>query len=669
MVFDFDVTAAFALCSGSVHFVGLLLGVGAYFMYNTIVASFRPVAPRLIGHRFKTVDSETSSLEIDVVEDAAESVGFDVGVSSNVADTGSDGRGATVVVSRQQYSDTMRETVFAKRMRDVPAVQRVCLLVGCVVITVAWVCSTYSNHRHNVCTSWRRGPNAIAVALWASMPPTQPSVTSFATKSAWTRQLHVKRSSAAVKKNITNTCKNLTATSMPAICVDEASSPAAVHVTEPLQMSSPIIELVHSSHSALMPLCKAIGGQLRALRKAAKPRELRAMGTLISLQRLEEPYRALLTALRLAHAFAESIQNMSHVECSTAGVGAHDGNHSLSCGRSEELKMELHELGSSMAVCMLDALQEGRLVAVMLSQDETLVKQAVSCEPSLMEGLEAIVVGEADDTDDAAVVFALGVYWSDVGVATSDAPFFGTRRDTLGDTSWQKDETGTSSLPATLARAEALLLRGEEGAVGLSRIDRTSVRALRLYQHAKALALMHHDVAAESRYLLAAELAAKVDRQKLAVHSLTRLSYFLHLRGHHTRALDMAEQALTHGTDPLAIYLKATLRRSLGKLRTFDDIVDAETNLRAVAKTLPSRALEKQRTAAQIELELWRRAATESATQEDTLGVFRACTALGDVAHVLICGLCWCLLESSPVPVLQNSLLTVMDADAELIEE
>merc|ERR1719210_156870 len=136
------------------------------------------------------------------------------------------------------------------------------------------------------------------------------------------------------------------------------------------------------------------------------------------------------------------------------------------------------------------------------------------------------------------------------------------------------------------------MLQGETLSVGSDQLERAAVRALRLYQHAKYLASNHHDAAAELRYRAAAELAAANHRSKLAAHAMTRLSYFLTLRGRHEEALNATQEALNHTEDPLAVLLQVRLRRRLGELKTDAELSLAEEQLGEIVGQLPSETLE-----------------------------------------------------------------------------
>lgn len=186
-------------------------------------------------------------------------------------------------------------------------------------------------------------------------------------------------------------------------------------------------------------------------------------------------------------------------------------------------------------------------------------------------------------------------------------------------------------VPEDIATAEDLLFRGEELTPGSLQGDRAAARALRLYQHAKHLALLHHDSAAEWRYREAARVAAAHRRPKLAAHSLTRLGFFLSLRGRRDEAQDAVKEALVHFEDPLAQYLHVSFRRTAGELTTDAEVRSAEAVLGDVAGRLPSKALEEQRAQDHEDFVWWGRVAE---------GGLRVCFDAQDSAQFLICTLC-----------------------------
>lgn len=657
-----DVAALFSSCLGNVHCAAILLGAVAYLIY-TAVFSVRPFPPWSRGSKEEEEEEEEDEGSEASPPGAGGAAAHDAATAGDAAACGADGG------AKRHGSSQRRHAALPAASLCGGAVGGSFVLVAggiaFLLLAASLTRSAWSRHQQGVCAPWREGPDAVAAALWASTPSPPPApqrhrpTTATAAAATALGRHYVPQRFAEF-----SICRNISAASTPAVC--GPASPAAeqeLSVLELPPVSTPEAERARQNHAKLLPLCEAVGVKLRELRRVPTPKTKWAVGLLVGLQRLEEPYRDLLEALRLGDSSGVALSGRGLEPETSGGSEGGGGLDGSSPSPATLLRQEFRALGASSCVCMLEALQEARLVAVALPRGDALVQQAISCEPSLLAELEAVVVGEAEQADDASVVFALGVYWSELGVAAGDAPLFGRgRRSGLGDVTgvavtfaggggWADDETGKSSrrVPAVLARAEALLLRGEEAAEGPSRLDRRAIRALRLYQHAKSLALMHHDTAAEARYLLAAEVAASSQRQKLAAHSLTRLSYLLSLRGNHQRALDLARQALTYTNDPLATYLKATLRRRLGHLRSFKEITEVEEQVSTVTNKLPSQGLELQRAATQKELQLWRQAAAAGAG-DSVATTLSSCLALGDVAHVMLCAVCWYLFEPSPAP-------------------
>jgi tetratricopeptide (TPR) repeat protein len=278
---------------------------------------------------------------------------------------------------------------------------------------------------------------------------------------------------------------------------------------------------------------------------------------------------------------------------------------------------------SLLYVTMLKALQEARSLAVALQSAPSL-RKAVSCHPDLLLGLETLVLHGAEA--DESVHFQAGLYLSHAAVGASRvAPFFGhaTAEPALVLDSWG------SYVPETIAKAEQLLLHGQPTSPQSVEIAR------RLFEHAQQFLTNVDSVAmtAENRYRAAARFAADGLRPKLAAQMLSRLAYFLALRGRHADALATADEALAHADDPLAAHLRATLRRSMGELRTSDEVHEAIGLLeRAEGHLPPLGQLEEQRAAVHAELVHWGSIAS---------GGLRACfTELADVALVLMCVFC-----------------------------
>eukprot|EP00929_Paragymnodinium_shiwhaense_P078042 TRINITY_DN40369_c0_g1_i1.p1 TRINITY_DN40369_c0_g1~~TRINITY_DN40369_c0_g1_i1.p1 ORF type:complete len:612 (+),score=128.44 TRINITY_DN40369_c0_g1_i1:117-1952(+) len=482
---------------------------------------------------------------------------------------------------------------------------------------------SWSRHQEEICAAWREG-----LQLDLHLPAAAPQQTQPSTARSWPDRpsgrprgrLQQKIDQAlAEAAAVAGAEENASTADVNGTCDEATCSSAAAHGGASQEAGRRQEEDVAAWGSAG---CEAIRNDMKAVRKGKGPASGKYVGVggavgnalslLISLQRLEAPFKRW------------------HSERASSSLEA-DANASRAAA----------------CVCMLETLQEARLLAAALPPNDNLVQQATTCEPDMLKPLEAVVISEAEKVrEDPSVTFALGLYWSEIGVASTPAPLFGLEQlaGAGHEAGWAEDASGGSSkrVPAALARAEELLKLGEEATADeTTRADRGATRALRLYQHAKNLALLHHDDAAEIRYLAAAQAAAANQRAKLASHSLTRLSYFLSLRGRHQKALNVARQALLHGYDPLAAYLQVTIRRVLGELRTAEDVAEAEAVVNAVAGQLPSKALEEQRAAFQEEFWLWRRAAMEDAG---------SCLALHDVARVLLCYVGRLVFEPSSAP-------------------
>lgn len=386
------------------------------------------------------------------------------------------------------------------------------------------------------------------------------------------------------------------------------------------------VEWARISHGVFQLNCKAVTDELQMQSRRGKasgstpqapPRSpATLLASLWSLKRLEQPFKETLAALV---AGGKVLQPRSD-------------------GASDEAE-ELHNALGADRSCALQALQQGRLVALALPQGAPLVKRMLQCRPKMLEDFQTLVLSEASQAKDAATLFGLGIYHSDIGLAAeqgqTQVPLFGAGSQPA--MSWSSEpiwaaDAGGSHAPSEIVQAEAMMQAGEEASVGPDRSDRGASRALRLYQHAKMLALKHHDGAAEWRYRAAAELAATHRRQQLAAHALGRLGYFLSLRGRKEEALEASARALEHNKeDALAQYLQASLKRSLGELQTTEQVLAAERQLSVVAGKLPSKTLEDQRAAAHAELGWWRLVATEG---------LQVCLRAWDAAQMLICFLC-----------------------------
>jgi len=276
----------------------------------------------------------------------------------------------------------------------------------------------------------------------------------------------------------------------------------------------------------------------------------------------------------------------------------------------------------------LEAIQEARTLAQALPRSAAHVRTALQCSGDMLAGLESLVIKTSKELQSAGTTFALGTYLSEQAVAAQPSvPFFGMRDIS---THWIAGG-GDVHVPEDIAVAEDLLLQGEEVTSELVQGDRAAARALRLYQHAKHLALLHHDAAAEWRYREAARVAVVHRRPKLAAHSLTRLGFFLSLRGRRDEAQDAVKEALVHFEDPLAQYLEVSFRRTAGELTSDAEVRSAEATLGVVAGRLPSKALEDQRAHDHEDFVWWGRVAD---------GGISVCFEAQDAAQFLICTLC-----------------------------
>jgi len=356
------------------------------------------------------------------------------------------------------------------------------------------------------------------------------------------------------------------------------------------------VEWARISHSIFQQRCKGVTNQLHELRqaKASQPNEEHVLSTFRNLASLEHTYPR--------ERFVRMASSLS-TELHTAKSSSQPPDVPPAAG-----------------ACLVNAVREARLVAANLPTRSRFSQRPSRCVSGFLERIEAFALQQAERSQDGESIFNLGLYWSELAVAGRGS----------SSKHWVSDAKGWH-VPEQIARAEKFLLNGEHATTGSARGERGALRALRLYQHAKFLALEHHDAAAEWRFQAAAELASANRRGKLAAHCLARLSYFVHLRGRHRDALSFATAALAHSSDPFANYLQATLRRSLDELRTSEDIEMAERQIRDAAGHLPSQGLEQQRAAAEQELVVWRAAAE---------GGFDKCFALVDVARVLLCFLC-----------------------------
>lgn len=367
------------------------------------------------------------------------------------------------------------------------------------------------------------------------------------------------------------------------------------------------VEWTHALHSLLHSNCHKLYNALQHLRRSSDWSRLMklALKNIYAFKRLEFPFRELLAAMK------QSVEIFS----SRRASGSTEASNVLE---------DLENKRASALLCMIGTVREARSVGAALPRRNADLRHALRCSSNLLVGIEELTVSEAEKETDAGVTFGLGMYWSEVGVNGLAVPFFGVRAEKQA---WQSDLHGLY-VPSAIARADELLQRAEQASLDVDRADRAAARAARLYEHAKLCVSKHHDAAAEWRFALASHLAAVHQHGKLAAHSAARWSYFLTLRGRHEEALEAADQAVSFFDNAFALYLQAMLRHRLGKLKTDDEVRQAEEQLLSVANKLPSDSLENDRMTLHADLRWWRAAVR---------GGLKACFTAPDVVRLLIC--------------------------------
>lgn len=299
-----------------------------------------------------------------------------------------------------------------------------------------------------------------------------------------------------------------------------------------------------------------------------------------------------------------------------------------SADEASELRHHLAASRISIVGLVREARQLAQEVKGQAAADSNLANN-LRCPAEALEKLEKLAVKEGER--EAAyqsklrnqAQFALGEYYSELAVEEGTDESRGLQ--------WVLDTASGVHVPSKIAHAEALLSEGAEGGSDDDKAERSAMRALRLYHHAKLLAKRHHDGAAEWRYRASAKLSARYKRNKLAAHALSRLAYLYVQRGRKGDAIEAIKEAQAYGGNPLTKYLKTVLLRGSGQLTTAADLRASDAALGEVAGKLPSKALEEQRATLHAEVQFWHEVAEGSIWQ---------CLHAKDVAHVLICFLC-----------------------------
>lgn len=292
--------------------------------------------------------------------------------------------------------------------------------------------------------------------------------------------------------------------------------------------------------------------------------------------------------------------------------------------------MEVHHLRIGFQGCVLKSVREARMLAHALPLTNPGIRQVQLCKPEMLMGLERLVLAASAREKDSEVTFDAGLLLSEVSTAPVDPPFFGPPHE--NSLEWSSDLRGTQ-VPLQIAMSEKMLLASLESSSDLDRVERAKFVAIHLATHATHLAQEKQFTAAEWRYRASADVAQKHKHYRIAASSFAQLSYFLSLHGQADNALEAADEALSLGQDSLALYLQASLRLTLGELRTEEQLHEAAKQLIAVKGMLPSQELEANRMEILRKLQSW-----HQISQAKPLG---ACLSYADASEILICGLGW----------------------------
>jgi len=284
---------------------------------------------------------------------------------------------------------------------------------------------------------------------------------------------------------------------------------------------------------------------------------------------------------------------------------------------------EIAGLQTQFRNCMVKTVREARTIANTLPLTNGAVAKVQRCRPTMLFGVEAMALLEAEKATDNEVLLNAGLLLSEKAIAPRMAPFFGEASvETMADA--QKLQVPVSMARSERLLSEALKAGSEEGQKVISKQV-----LMRLAKHAKTLAEMKQYEAAEWRYKSGAELAKAHGHQQMASSALAQLSYFFSLNGRYEQALEAATESLKFGEDALAAYLQVSLKMSLGELRTEEQVQEALETVKQVKGKLPAEHLEGLRTGIESHLESWADVSTE--------GTVASCFKFGDVAFALSC--------------------------------
>jgi len=290
-----------------------------------------------------------------------------------------------------------------------------------------------------------------------------------------------------------------------------------------------------------------------------------------------------------------------------------------------EHTQEIAALQTQFRSCMVKTVREARAIANTLPLTNGAVAKVQRCRPTMLFGVEAMALTEAEKATDNEVLLNAGLLLSEKAIAPRMAPFFGEASiETAADA--KKIQVPVSMARSERLMSEALKAGSEEG----QKLIAKQV-LMRLAKHAKTLAEAKQYEAAEWRYKSGAELAKVHGHQQMASSALAQLSYFLSLNGRYEQALEAATEALEFGEDSLAAYLQVSLKMSLGELRTEEQVQEALETVKQVKGKLPAEHLEGLRAGIETHLESWAEVSAE--------GTVASCFKFGDVAFMLSCTL------------------------------
>lgn len=195
-----------------------------------------------------------------------------------------------------------------------------------------------------------------------------------------------------------------------------------------------------------------------------------------------------------------------------------------------------------------------------------------------------------------------------------------------------------------LVKAEEYLSKGEQALTGDMQRQCALTRAQRIFQHAELLASQTDvdEVAAESRYRGAVQVANKYKLKRETATFLGRYASFIAAQGRPEEALKTALSALRLNVDePAAALTAVNVRHQLGQLDNTEKIVEATQTLRGLRDQLEAfPELEGLREQLETSFASWGKVADTQATGwsvEGLLAVGRECLQYTDVAHVMLC--------------------------------